>query len=91
MGAANCGIRESRQPATFGTVSANPGTISPRTARYQSSETRPRIARRKSRPREAARMPKILDYTGSKLGCVATDIFGKSGRDMLDALESRGG
>lgn len=36
-------------------------------------------------------MPKILDYTGSKLGCVATDIFGKSGRDMLDALESRGG
>lgn len=27
---------------------------------------------------------KILEDTRIKLGCVATDIFGKSGRDMLD-------
>jgi transposase len=29
---------------------------------------------------------KAIEDTGSKLGCVATDIMGKSGRAMLDAL-----
>jgi transposase len=38
------------------------------------------------RQREAARLHKILEDTGIKLGCVASDIMGKSGRDMLDAL-----
>ena len=40
------------------------------------------------RQREAARLHKILEDTGIKLGCVATNIIGKSGRDMLDALVS---
>jgi Transposase IS116/IS110/IS902 family len=31
---------------------------------------------------------KILEDSGIKLGCVATNIIGKSGRDMLDALVS---
>ncbi len=31
---------------------------------------------------------KTLEDTGIKLGCVATDILGKSSRDMLDALVS---
>lgn len=31
-------------------------------------------------------MHKALEDTGIKLGCVATDILGKSGRAMLDAL-----
>jgi transposase len=29
---------------------------------------------------------KAIEDTGIKLGCVATDIMGKSGRAMLDAL-----
>ena len=31
-------------------------------------------------------MHKAIEDTGIKLGCVATDIMGKSGRAMLDAL-----
>ena len=38
------------------------------------------------RRREAQRLHKALEDTGVKLGCVATDILGKSGRAMLDAL-----
>src|SRR5262249_45446027 len=40
------------------------------------------------RSRETARLHKIIEDTGIKLGCVATDILGKSGRAMLDALVS---
>ena len=36
--------------------------------------------------REANRLHEALEDTGIKLGCVATDILGKSGRLMLDAL-----
>jgi len=36
--------------------------------------------------REAGRLHKTLEDTGIKLDCVATDILGKSGRSMLDAL-----
>ena len=43
-------------------------------------------ADQRPRTREVARLHKILEDTGIKLGCVATDILGKSGRDMLDAL-----
>jgi transposase len=50
--------------------------------------TRYRKAQIQDRSREAARLHKMLEDTGIKLGCVATDIFGKSGRDMLDALVS---
>ena len=38
------------------------------------------------RQREANRLHKALEDTGIKLDCVATDILGKSGRAMLDAL-----
>ncbi len=44
---------------------------------------RTQIAERK---REAQRLHKALEDTGIKLDCVATDILGKSGRAMLDAL-----
>jgi transposase len=37
-------------------------------------------------PARSDRLHKILEDTGIKLGCVASDILGKSGRDMLDAL-----
>jgi transposase len=46
---------------------------------------RTQIAERK---REAQRLHKALEDTGVKLDCVATDILGKSGRAMLDALVS---
>ena len=46
---------------------------------------RTQIAERK---REAQRLHKALEDTGIKLDCVATDILGKSGRAMLDALIS---
>jgi len=46
---------------------------------------RTQIAERK---REAQRLHKALEDTGIKLDCVATDILGKSGRAMLDALVS---
>ena len=38
------------------------------------------------RRRQAQRLHKALEDTGIKLNCVATDILGKSGRAMLDAL-----
>src|SRR5947208_3444595 len=37
---------------------------------------------------EANRLHKVLEDTGIKLDCVATNILGKSGRAMLDALVS---
>src|SRR5215212_5389339 len=48
--------------------------------------TRYRKTQINDRQREAARLHKILEDTGIKLGCVASDIMGKSGRAMLDAL-----
>jgi len=48
--------------------------------------TRYRAAQIKERQREANRLHKALEPAGIKLDCVATDILGKSGRDMLDAL-----
>src|SRR5439155_4828444 len=38
------------------------------------------------RQREANRLHKLLEDTGIKLDCVASDILGASGRAMLDAL-----
>ncbi len=48
--------------------------------------TRYRKAQIGERQREANRLHKALEDTGIKLDCVATDILGKSGRAMLDAL-----
>src|SRR3954447_26011432 len=48
--------------------------------------TRYRRTQIDERKREAQRLHKALQDTGIKLDCVATDILGKSGRAMLDAL-----
>jgi transposase len=48
--------------------------------------TRYRRSQIAERRREAQRLHKALEDTGIKLDCVATDILGKSGRDMLNAL-----
>ncbi len=48
--------------------------------------TRYRRTQIAERRREAQRLHKALEDTGIKLDCVATDILGKSGRSMLDAL-----
>ncbi|MEY2442512.1 MAG: transposase, partial [bacterium] len=48
--------------------------------------TRYRKGQINDRGREVARLHKTLEDRGIKLGTVATNIMGKSGRDMLDAL-----
>jgi transposase len=48
--------------------------------------TRYRKTQIQERAREANRLHKALEDTGIKLDCVASDILGKSGRAMLDAL-----
>src|SRR5436190_14875687 len=48
--------------------------------------TRYRKTQIQERVREAQRLHKALEDTGIKLDCVATDILGKSARDMLNAL-----
>ncbi len=62
--------------------------VSPKPIRTLRNLTRYRKTQISDRQREANRLHKILEDTGIKLGCVATDILGKSGRDMLDALVS---
>ena len=58
----------------------------PKPIRTLRNLTRYRKTQINDRSRETARLHKILEDTGIKLDCVATDILGKSGRDMLDAL-----
>jgi transposase len=48
--------------------------------------TRYRKAQIRDRQREAGRLHKLLEDTGIKLDCVASDLLGKSGRAMLQAL-----
>jgi transposase len=60
--------------------------VPPKPIRTLRNLTRYRKTQINDRQREAARLHKILEDTGIKLGCVATDIMGKSGRAMLDAL-----
>jgi transposase len=48
--------------------------------------TRYRKAEIRDRQREAGRLHKLLEDTGIKLDCVASDLLGKSGRAMLAAL-----
>jgi transposase len=60
--------------------------VPPKPIRQLRNFTRYRKAQIKERQREANRLHKALEDTGIKLDCVATDILGKSGRAMLDAL-----
>ena len=63
-----------------------PSFVPPKPIRTLRNLTRYRKTQINDRQRESSRLHKILEDTGIKLGGVATDILGKSGRDMLDAL-----
>jgi transposase len=60
--------------------------VPPKPIRALRNLTRYRKAQIGERQREANRLHKILEDTGIKLDCVATDILGLSGRAMLEAL-----
>jgi transposase len=60
--------------------------VPPKPVRQLRNLTRYRKTQIQERQREVNRLHKALEDAGIKLGCVATDILGKSGRDMLDAL-----
>src|SRR5438093_9159388 len=60
--------------------------VPPKPIRTLRNLTRYRQAQNGERQREANRLHKILEDTGIKLDCVASNILGKSGRAMLDAL-----
>jgi transposase len=60
--------------------------VPPKPIRALRNLTRYRKTQIQERQREANRLHKALEDTGIKLDCVATDILGKSGRAMLDAL-----
>jgi len=62
--------------------------VAPKPQRRLRALTRYRKTQIADRQREANRLHKALEDTGIKLDCVATDILGKSGRAMLDALVS---
>jgi transposase len=62
--------------------------VPPRPVRQLRNLTRYRKSNIRDRQREANRLHKMLEDTGIKLDCVATDLLGKSGRAMLDALVS---
>jgi transposase len=60
--------------------------VPPKPIRQLRNLTRYRKTQIQERQREVNRLHKALEDAGIKLDCVATDILGKSGRDMLDAL-----
>ncbi len=62
--------------------------VPPKPIRTLRNLTRYRKTQINDRSREVARLHKILEDTGIKLGSVASNVIGKSGRDMLDALVS---
>ena len=62
--------------------------VPPKPIRTLRNLTRYRKAQIQDRSREAARLHKMLEDAGIKLATVATDIMGKSGRDMISALVS---
>jgi transposase len=64
----------------------NASFVPPKPIRTLRNLTRYRKAQIGERQREANRLHKILEDTNIKLDCVASDILGKSGRAMLDAL-----
>jgi transposase len=63
-----------------------PSFVPPPPIRRLRDLTRRRAIPLAERTREKQRMEKLLEDAGAKLSVVATDIFGKSGRAMLDAL-----
>ena len=63
-----------------------PSLVPPKPIRTLRNLTRYRKSNIRDRQREANRLHKMLEDTGIKLDCVATDLLGKSGRAMLDAL-----
>jgi transposase len=60
--------------------------VPPRPVRQLRNPTRYRKTQIQERSREVNRLHKALEDAGIKLDCVAADVMGKSGRDMLDAL-----
>jgi transposase len=62
--------------------------VPPKPQRQLRTLTRYRKTQIAERQREANRLHKTLEDTNIKLDCVATDILGKSGRAMLDAMVS---
>jgi len=68
----------------FGLV--RPSFVPPKPIRELRNLTRYRRTRMEERTRETQRLDKVLQDAGIKLSSVASDILGKSGRDMLDAL-----
>ena len=60
--------------------------VPPRPLREMRDLTRHRAQLTAERAREVQRIEKIFEDANIKLGAVATDILGESGRDMLNAL-----
>ena len=60
--------------------------IPPKPIRALRNLTRYRKTQIAERQREANRLHKLIEDTGIKLDCVASDILGVSGRALLDAL-----
>jgi transposase len=67
-------------------LQARASFVPPKPIRTLRNLMRYRKAQIAERQREANRPHKILEDTGIKLDCVATNILGVSGRAMLDAL-----
>ena len=63
-----------------------PSFVPPKEIRELREVTRYRKTVIQERSREAQRLHKTLEGSGIKLSCVATDILGVSGRDMLQGL-----
>src|SRR5260370_31851790 len=63
-----------------------PGFVRRRPTRRRGDVARCRAELGGERTAEKNRVEKLLEDAGIKLSVVASDIFGKSGRDMLDAL-----
>jgi transposase len=63
-----------------------PSLVPAQPIRVLRTMTRYRKAQIRDRQREAGRLHKLMEDTGIKLDCVASDLLGKSGRAMLDAL-----
>ena len=72
------------QLAEAGLLKAN--FVPPKPIRDLRQLTRYRTTQVAERQREAQRLHKALEDTNVKLDCVASDLLGKSGRAMLDAL-----
>jgi hypothetical protein len=62
--------------------------VPPKPVRTLRNLTRYRKSQIRDRRREMNRLHKVMQDTGIKLDCVATDMLGKSGCAMLDALVS---